>query len=50
MTEICRHRIEHPVAWTSAAIGGKDGLPQRTSKDGAVAGNEGTRHGLALSL
>jgi hypothetical protein len=26
MTEICRQQIDHPVAWTSTAIGGKEGL------------------------
>jgi len=26
MTEICRRHIDHPVAWTSKAIGGKGGL------------------------
>jgi Taurine catabolism dioxygenase TauD, TfdA family len=29
MTEICRQRIDHPVAWTSKAIGGKEGLLRR---------------------
>lgn len=33
MTEICRHRIDHPVAWTSKAIGGKEGLLRRLSGD-----------------
>ena len=26
MTEICRQRIDHPVAWTAKSIGGKTGL------------------------
>jgi Taurine catabolism dioxygenase TauD, TfdA family len=40
MTEICRHRIEHPVAWTSAAIGGKDGLLRRLTGDEVAALDE----------
>ena len=31
MTEICRRPIDHPVAWTSNAIGGKEGLLRRLS-------------------
>lgn len=36
MTEICHQQIEHPVAWTSRAIGGKEGLMRRLT-DAEVA-------------
>jgi hypothetical protein len=31
MTEICRHRVDHPVAWTGTTTNGKDGLLRRLS-------------------
>jgi len=31
MSEICRRHVDHPVAWTSKAIGGKEGLLRRLS-------------------
>ena len=33
MSEICRHRVDHPSAWTAASIGGKDGLTRRLDRD-----------------
>lgn len=40
MTEICRHRIDHPVAWTSKSIGGKDGLLRRLTGEEVAALDE----------
>jgi hypothetical protein len=40
MTEICRRPIVDPVAWTSAAIKGKEGLLRRLSGDEVAALDE----------
>jgi hypothetical protein len=53
MTEICRHRIDHPVAWTSAAIKGKEGLLRRLSGAEVAALDElvaRTRHLPATAI
>jgi hypothetical protein len=53
MTEICRHRIDHPVAWTSKSIGGKDGLLRRLGAEEVAALDElvaKNRHKPATSI
>ncbi|HEY5210668.1 MAG TPA: TauD/TfdA family dioxygenase [Stellaceae bacterium] len=47
MTQICTHRIDHPVAWTSAATNGKEGLVRRLTGTEVAALDElvaKTRH------
>ena len=53
MTKICRHRIDHPVAWTSATIEGKEGLLRRLSGAEVAALDElvaKTRHLPATAI
>ncbi|MGH6988421.1 MAG: TauD/TfdA family dioxygenase [Stellaceae bacterium] len=47
MTEICRHSIDHPVAWTAKSISGKEGLLRRLTLEEVAALDElvaKTRH------